>query len=88
MPKELADKVNRIMSLYKGEEKLLDWVTKKTEALRKAKDDYLLITRMRASKKIHPGVVLKLNNRTWKADREYSNGQVYYFEHQWHFKPD
>jgi uncharacterized protein len=88
MPKELSEKVERIMSLYKGEEKLLDWVTKKTEALRKAKDDYLLITRMRASKKIHPGVVLKLNNRTWKADREYSNGQVYYFEHQWHFKPD
>ncbi|WP_102796913.1 DUF342 domain-containing protein [Bowmanella denitrificans] len=87
LPSDLARKVNMAVKLYKSEEQLLAWVTKKVEELRKAKEQYQNIIGMSASKKLHAGVIVKLNNRTWKADRDYSRGRVHYFEHQWHFEP-
>ncbi|GAB3016735.1 DUF342 domain-containing protein [Bowmanella dokdonensis] len=87
LPKDLADKLSTALKLYKNEEQLLAWVTQRVEDLRKAKDQYVEVASLVASKKIYSGVVVKLNNRTWKADREYSRGRVHYFEHQWHFEP-
>ncbi|MBT1065168.1 DUF342 domain-containing protein [Bowmanella sp. Y26] len=87
LPNDLAKKVNMAVKLYKSEEELLGWVIKKVETLRKSKDEYLDTIGLLSSKKVHSGVVVKLNNRTWKADRDYSRGRVHYFEHQWHFQP-
>ncbi|MDF2177583.1 FapA family protein [Aliiglaciecola sp. CAU 1673] len=86
MPPDIAQKVSKALKLYKSEEQILGWLHGKIEHLSKAREQYLDMSRLVASKKIHAGVVVKLNTRTWKTDREYNRGHIHYFEHQWHFE--
>lgn len=87
IPKDLLDKVNECISLYNNEKKTLSWLEEKIRRIKKAKDDYSNNIGIEARDKIYPGVVLKLNNRSWKAVREYPRAQIIYEGHQWQYDP-
>jgi len=55
--------------------------------VKKAKDNYVGVIGLEAKNKIYPGVVVRLNNRSWKADREYPRARIKYEGHQWLYDP-
>lgn len=87
IPYELLEDVNMAISLYKNERRTLDWLEEKISQIKLAKDQYMGIIGIEARDKIFPGVVLKLNNRTWRAEREYQRAQIIYEGHKWQFEP-
>ena len=87
IPANLADKVNEAVLLFNNEKKTLNWLENKITNLKKDKDKYVTIIGLEAKDKIFPGVVVKLNNRTWKADREYPRARIKYEGHQWQYDP-
>lgn len=87
IPYELLEDVNMAISLYKNERRTLDWLEEKISQIKLAKDAYMGVIGIEARDKIFPGVVLKLNNRTWRAEREYQRAQILYEGHKWQFEP-
>ncbi|BDX06350.1 DUF342 domain-containing protein [Planctobacterium marinum] len=87
IPRALADKVNEAIHLFNNEKRTLDWLQQKIIDIKKAKDDYVGVIGLEAKNKIYPGVVVKLNNRSWKAEREYPRAKIKYEGHQWQYEP-
>ncbi|MDN4501439.1 FapA family protein [Alteromonadaceae bacterium BrNp21-10] len=87
VPKHLLDKLHDLLGKYRDERTMLQQLMSKAEYLRIAKAQYIERIQLNASKNLYPGVVVKLNNRTWKADREYANAKIHYHEHQWQYDP-
>jgi hypothetical protein len=52
-----------------------------------AKEQYQQDIMLMATKRIYPGVVVKLNNRTWRAEREYDSAKIFFHGHQWNCEP-
>lgn len=87
VPFELQHKVDEAKELFKNETQLMQWVEQKASDMSAAKDDYQQNIMLVANKRIYPGVVVKLNNRTWRAEREFSKAKVSFHSHQWHCEP-
>lgn len=87
IPAGLADKVNEAITLFNNEKQTLEWLQNKIGGIKKAKDEYVGVIGLEAKNKIYPGVVVKLNNRSWKADREYPRARIKYQGHQWLYDP-
>lgn len=87
LPKELRDRFDQANDLLKSESNLLQWLQNKLEQLNKAKETYQKEINIIANKRMYPGVKVKLNNRTWRAEREYGKTKVEYADHQWHCEP-
>ena len=84
IPDDLRDKVSAAQELFDNEHQLMQWLERKAVELAANKDDYQQRIMVSANKRIYPGVVVKLNNRTWRADREYAKANVSFHGHQWH----
>lgn len=84
---DLKRKYEEAESMFNSEKQLLQWLQIKAEKMRSAKDVYQQEIRLLANKRLYPGVVVKLNNRTWRADREYGKSCIYYEGHQWQYAP-
>ncbi len=87
IPSELSEKVLEAINLYNDEKHLMEWLEEKTLQVKKAKEQYTEEIGLFASQRLYPGVVVKLNNRTWKAEREYPKAKIHYYEHQWQYEP-
>lgn len=87
IPYDLLNKVNSAISMYNNEKKTLGWLEDKIYQVKLAKDQYMGLIGIEAREKIFPGVVLKLNNRSWKAEREYQRAKIVYEGHQWQYAP-
>lgn len=87
VPKEMQSRVDEANQLFQGESQLLQWLHIKANEMRENKEEYQENLQMIANKKIYPGVTIKLNNRTWRADREYDRSKVAFQGHQWEFEP-
>ncbi|MCV2885358.1 FapA family protein [Aestuariibacter sp. AA17] len=85
--KDLVSKFEEAESMLKAEQNLLHWVMMKAEQLKTSKDSYQDEIRLVANKRLYPGVVVKLNNRTWRAEKEYGRALVFYEGHQWQYEP-
>ncbi|MBC3767327.1 DUF342 domain-containing protein [Neptunicella marina] len=85
IPYELRTKLDRLIGKYRDERSMLQQLIRKSDMLRVAKDRYIEQIQLNATKKLYPGVVVKLNNRTWKADREYAAARIHYHDHQWQY---
>ena len=83
IPDDLRDKVNAAQELFDNESQLMQWLEQKAVELTANKNDYQQNIMLVANKRIYPGVVVKLNNRTWRAEREYSKAKVSFQGHQW-----
>ncbi len=87
VPKEMQQRVDEANKLFENESQLLNWLHMKASEMKKNKQSYQDNLKLIANKKIYPGVVLKLNNKTWRADREYDRSSVAFEGHQWKFDP-
>lgn len=87
LPAELKQKMNSAVELYKNEAALLNWLELKTLEMRKEKENYMQAIGLDANKRIYNGVSVKLNNRSWRSEREYDRSTVRYDSHQWLFDP-
>ena len=55
--------------------------------MQNSKEKYQTDIKLISNKRVYPGVVVKLNNRTWRADRQYDKAKICFQDHQWHFEP-
>jgi uncharacterized protein (DUF342 family) len=87
IPKDMQERVDEANQLFQNEEQLLQWLESKAKEMQKSKDNYQSEIQLIGNKRVYPGVVVKLNNRTWRADREYDRAKICFHGHQWHFEP-
>lgn len=87
IPAELANKVIKVLDEHKNEKELMVWLEEKAKQVTDAKARYTDDIGAFANQRLYPGVVIKLNNRTWKAEREYSKAKIHYHEHKWQYDP-
>lgn len=87
IPKDMQLRVDEANQMFQSETQLLDWLETKSKEMHQAKEQYQTDIQLIANKRIYPGVVVKLNNRTWRADREYDKANVCFHGHQWHVEP-
>ncbi|MDU0355287.1 FapA family protein [Paraglaciecola aquimarina] len=87
VPKDMQSRVDEANQLYQGETQLLNWLHQKATEMNRTKERYQANIKMIASKKVYPGVTLKLNNRTWRAEKELDRSQVTFEHHQWQCVP-
>lgn len=84
---DLKRKFEEAEEMLRNEIQLLQWLENRAEIMRKAKDSYVQDIKLIANKRLYAGVVVKLNNRTWRAEREYGRAKVHYSGHQWIYEP-
>jgi uncharacterized protein (DUF342 family) len=87
IPRDMQTRVDQANQLFRNESQLLEWLENKTEEMQKSKEDYQTDIKLIGNKRIYPGVVVKLNNRTWRAEREYDKAKICFHGHQWHLEP-
>ena len=87
IPQDMQGRVDEANQLFQSENQLLDWLESKSKEMHKAKEQYQTDIQLIANKRLYPGVVVKLNNRTWRCDREYNRAKVCFHGHQWHVEP-
>ncbi|MEP0354933.1 FapA family protein [Paraglaciecola sp.] len=86
IPKDMQYRVDEANQLFESETQLLQWLESKLTEVSNAKDKYQNNMQIIANKRIYPGVILKLNNRTWRADKELDPSLVLLQGHQWRVK--
>ena len=87
VPDEMQQRVDEANQLFQSETQLLQWLEEKANEMQKSKDKYQKDIQLIANKRVYPGVVVKLNNRTWRAEREYDRSNISFHGHQWHIEP-
>ncbi|WP_340678517.1 FapA family protein [Paraglaciecola sp.] len=87
IPDDMRFRVNEANELVENELQLLQWLESKASEMKKLKDNYQNDIKLLASKRVYPGVVVKLNNRTWRAEREYDRAKISFQGHQWQYEP-
>lgn len=87
IPEDMRQRVDEANQLYKNETELLQWLERKTKEMHLSKEKYQTDIQLIGNKRVYPGVVVKLNNRTWRAEREYDRAKICFHGHQWHFEP-
>jgi uncharacterized protein len=87
IPEDMKNRVHEANELVQNEWQLLKWLESKAEEMKSSKDRYQSDIKLLANKRIYPGVIVKLNNRTWRAEREYDKAKVSFQGHQWQYEP-
>jgi uncharacterized protein (DUF342 family) len=87
IPEEMKARVDAAKELFQNEAQLLEWLESKAVEMKASKEKYQQDIVIVANKRVYPGVVVKLNNRTWRAQRECGKSQVSFHGHQWHYEP-
>ena len=87
IPQDMQGRVDEANQLFQNETQLLQWLESKAKEMQRSKDKYQEDIQLIANKRVYPGVVVKLNNRTWRAEREYDRAKICFHGHQWHFEP-
>jgi uncharacterized protein (DUF342 family) len=87
IPKDMQLRVDEANQMFKSETQLLEWLEIKSKEMNQAKEQYQTNIKLIANKRVYPGVVVKLNNRTWRAEREFDKSNISYHGHQWHIEP-
>lgn len=87
VPEDMKQKVSDAKTLFDNETQLLEWLEGKAREMKVAKEQYQQDIMLIANKRIYPGVVVKLNNRTWRAEREYDRAKICFYDHQWNYEP-
>jgi hypothetical protein len=87
IPKDMQIRVDEANQLFQNETQVMKWLENKSKEMQKSKEKYQADIQLISNKRVYPGVVVKLNNRTWRADRQYDKAKIFFHEHQWHFEP-
>ena len=87
IPKDMQGRVNEANQLFQNEIQLVEWLESKAKEMHDAKEQYQTNIQLITNKRVYPGVVVKLNKRTWRAEREFDRSKICFQDHQWHFEP-
>ncbi|KXI30826.1 DUF342 domain-containing protein [Paraglaciecola hydrolytica] len=87
IPEDMKGRVDEANELVNNETHLLQWLESKASEMKKLKDNYQNDIKLIANKRLYPGVIVKLNNRTWRAEREYDRAKIVFEGHQWQYEP-
>jgi uncharacterized protein (DUF342 family) len=87
VPKEMQHRVDDANTLLENETQLLLWLEKKAQEMKNTKVQYQEGVYLEINKRLYPGVVVKLNNRAWRADKEYLRSTVQLTGHKWRIEP-
>ena len=87
IPADMRSRVVEANELVENEWQLLQWLESKASEMKKLKDNYQNDIKLMANKRLYPGVIVKLNNRTWRAEREYDRAKISFEGHQWQYEP-
>ena len=87
IPEDMRSRVVEANELVENEWQLLQWLESKASEMKKLKDNYQNDIKLMANKRLYPGVIVKLNNRTWRAEREYDRAKISFEGHQWQYEP-
>lgn len=87
IPKALLSRVNAAQEMFQNETALLNWLELKAADVKESKVNYQKAIKIVANKKLYSGVSVKLNNRTWRSEREYERAMVLYKDHEWSYEP-
>ncbi len=87
IPKNMQERVDEANQLFQNEIQLMEWLESKAKEMHDAKEEYQTNIQLISNKRLYPGVVAKLNKRTWRAEREYDKTKVIFQDHQWHLEP-
>jgi uncharacterized protein (DUF342 family) len=87
IPKDMQIRVDEANQLFKNETQVMKWLENKSKEMQNSKEKYQTDIKLISNKRVYPGVVVKLNNRTWRADRQYDKAKICFQDHQWHFEP-
>ncbi|GAC19459.1 DUF342 domain-containing protein [Paraglaciecola arctica] len=87
IPHDMQGRVDNANQLFENETQLLQWLESKAKEMNDTKEKYQTDIQLIGNKRVYPGVVVKLNNRTWRAEREYDRAKICFKDHQWHFEP-
>ncbi|GLR70165.1 DUF342 domain-containing protein [Agaribacter marinus] len=83
----LLSKLTNLTDKLESERVLLDWLRNSEKELREAKVQYEESARVLAYQEMYPGVTIKLNNRIWKAEKEYLRSRIAYEGRVWKYEP-
>jgi uncharacterized protein (DUF342 family) len=86
-PSHLQHKLNEVSYLFDEEERNYTWLKSKLELIQNEKKDYSYNLKVIAYNKVFPGVSVKLNTKTWRAEREYPSAKITNLGHAWTYEP-
>ena len=87
IPKNMQERVDEANQLFQNEIQLMEWLESKAKEMHDAKEEYQTNIQLIGNKRLYPGVVAKLNKRTWRAERKYVKTKVSFQDHHWHLEP-
>ncbi|MFC3121642.1 DUF342 domain-containing protein [Agaribacter flavus] len=83
----ILPKLSTLNSKIESERYLLNWLISVEKELRDAKNMFEETARVLAYQELYPGVTIKLNNRVWKAEKEFLRSRIAYLDKQWKYEP-
>jgi len=86
-PVKLQNKLKNLNAVIGKERHYINWLRKVHEHLEKAKKEYEMTARVIANKELFPGVVVKLNKRIYKAQKETLKSRILLVEGNWEYQP-
>lgn len=87
IPESLQRQLDRADIVFDSEKKLLDWLEKMNIEMEKAKITYEAEARIIANKELFQGVIVKLNKRHWRSEREYPKCTIKLVDGKWEYDP-
>lgn len=84
---ELLNKAKLLDARLTEERYLLRWMANTEQCLADAREDYERNIRVLAYNELFPGVVVKLHQKLWKADRELPSARIVLNEDNWDYEP-
>jgi uncharacterized protein (DUF342 family) len=87
LPPRLHKKLKNLDAVIGKERHLLNWLRKVQGDLEHAKTEYESNARIIANKELFPGVLVKLNKRIYKVQKETMKSRILLVEGNWEYQP-
>ncbi|MFT5542125.1 MAG: hypothetical protein ACI97K_001032 [Glaciecola sp.] len=87
VPSALANELNKISSVIEAEKHLLVWLETIETELRLAKDDFNKNAKVVAYKELFHGVSIKMNQRSWRSEKDYLKSVISLNDGKWQCNP-
>ncbi|MFT6268209.1 MAG: hypothetical protein ACJAVV_001014 [Alphaproteobacteria bacterium] len=87
VPAHIQKQLLALNDELEAERALLGWLRKALEELQNRKREYEINALVIANKELFPGVIVKLNKKIWRSNKEYQQCCVALDEGNWQYRP-
>lgn len=87
VPSEIQPKADLALEIYESERRLYAFLRQKLDDVKSKRAEFISDIGLEANKVLYPGVTVKLNNRSWRSEKEYSRARIHYTDYKWQFDP-